>query len=47
MRHVKLRSAEDLGKPALKRLILAATRLNKKEPMEGMRRKSEVKEVRK
>src|SRR6266849_1787528 len=47
LRHVKLRGVKDLGRPALKRLILAAARLNKKEPMEGMRRKSEVKEVRK
>jgi hypothetical protein len=37
--HVKLRAAEDLKRPALKKLIVAAARLNKKEPMEGMRRK--------
>jgi hypothetical protein len=37
--HVKLRTAEDLKRPALKKLIVAAARLNKKEPMEGMRRK--------
>jgi hypothetical protein len=37
--HVKLRTVEDLNRPALKKLIVAAARLNKKEPMEGMRRK--------
>jgi hypothetical protein len=39
LRHVKLRSMDDLGKPALKKLIQAAARLNKKEPMEGMKPK--------
>jgi hypothetical protein len=39
LRHVKLRSAEDLRKPELKKLIQAAARLNKKEPMEGMKPK--------
>ena len=39
LRHVKLRSAGDLRKPALKKLILAAAKLNKKEPMEGMKPK--------
>ncbi|MGB7731112.1 MAG: DUF1801 domain-containing protein [Candidatus Acidiferrum sp.] len=39
LRHVKLRTSEDLRKPALKKLIQAAARLNKKEPMEGMRPK--------
>jgi hypothetical protein len=37
--HVKLRTVEDLKRPGLKKLIVAAARLNKKEPMEGMRRK--------
>jgi len=37
LRHVKLRTMEDLRKPALKKLIQAAARLNKKEPTEGMR----------
>ena len=35
LRHVKLRTAEDVSEPALKKLIEAAARLNKKEPMEG------------
>jgi hypothetical protein len=34
LRHVKLRTAEDVSKPALKELVEAAARLNKKEPME-------------
>lgn len=37
LRHVKLRAVEDLRTPALKRLIQSAAKLNKKEPMEGMR----------
>lgn len=41
LRHVKLCSIEDLQKPTLRRLIQAAARLNKKEPMEGMRRKKQ------
>ncbi len=41
LRHVKLRTLEDLREPALKKLILAAARLNKKEPMEGMKPKKE------
>jgi hypothetical protein len=43
LRHVKLRSIDDLGKPALKKLIEAAARLNKKEPMEGMKPKKREK----
>jgi hypothetical protein len=43
LRHVKLRSTEDLRKPALKKLILAAARLNKREPMEGMKPKKRAK----
>jgi len=39
LRHVKLRSPEDLRNPALKKLIKAAARLNKKEPMAGMKPK--------
>lgn len=39
LRHVKLRTADDLGNPALRNLILAAARQNKKEPMEGMKPK--------
>jgi hypothetical protein len=39
LRPVKLRSADDLRKPALKKLIQAAARLNKKEPMKGMKPK--------
>ena len=34
LRHVKLRTAEDLQEPAVRKLIEAAARLNKKEPME-------------
>jgi hypothetical protein len=41
LRHVKLRSVDDLRKPALKKLIQAAARLNKKEPMEGMKPKKQ------
>lgn len=37
LRHVKLRTVEDLRKPALKKLIQSAVKLNKKEPTEGMR----------
>jgi hypothetical protein len=37
LRHVKLRTVEDLQRPALKNLIQAAAKLNKKEPMEGMK----------
>lgn len=37
LRHVKLRGVEDLKRPGLKRLIVAAVKLNRKEPMEGMR----------
>jgi hypothetical protein len=33
LRHVKLRTAEDVRTPALRKLIEAAARLNKKEPM--------------
>ena len=39
LRHVKLRTVDDLGNPALRKLILAAARQNKKEPMEGMKPK--------
>ena len=34
LRHVKLRTTEDVKEPALRKLIEAAGRLNKKEPME-------------
>jgi hypothetical protein len=37
--HLKLRTVEDLKKPGLKELIVEAARLNKKEPIEGMRAK--------
>jgi hypothetical protein len=36
LRHVKLRTAEDVSTPALRKLIEAA-RLNKKAPMERMK----------
>jgi hypothetical protein len=38
LRHVKLRRIEDLDRPALRELIVAAARLNREEPNEGMRR---------
>jgi hypothetical protein len=37
LRHVKLCVVEDLRKPALKKLIQSAAKLNQKEPLEGMR----------
>ncbi len=37
LRHVKLRTVEDLRKPELKKLIVEAVKLNKKEPMVGMK----------
>jgi hypothetical protein len=42
LRHVKLRTLEDLRQPALKKLIQAAARLNEKEPMEGMKPKKKA-----
>jgi hypothetical protein len=36
IRHVKLRSVEDLDKKGLKHLVLAAARLEGKQPMKGM-----------
>ncbi len=43
LRHVKLRTAEDVGTPAIRKLIEAAARLNKKEPMESMKAKKRAK----
>jgi hypothetical protein len=40
LRHVKLRTMEDLKRPGMKRLIVAAAKMNKREPMEGMRAKA-------
>jgi hypothetical protein len=37
VRHVKVRSVKDVKRPALEKLILEAAKLNKKEPMEGMK----------
>ncbi len=37
LRHVKLRTVEDLEKKGLKRLVLAAAHLEGKPPMKGMR----------
>jgi hypothetical protein len=37
VRHVKVRTMEDLKRPALKKLILEAAKLNKREPMKGMK----------
>lgn len=44
LRHVKIRNQEDARSPALKKLIQAAARQNKRSPMEGMRRKKSKKE---
>ncbi|MGB8324973.1 MAG: DUF1801 domain-containing protein [Candidatus Acidiferrum sp.] len=38
-RHVKLRTLEALRNPALTKLIVAAMKLNKQRPMEGMKPK--------
>lgn len=37
LRHVKLRTVEDLKKPELKKLIVEAVKLNQKDPVEGMK----------
>jgi hypothetical protein len=37
VRHVKVRTVEDLKRPALKKLIVEAAKLNKREPMKGMK----------
>lgn len=37
LRHVKLRTVEDLKRRELKKLIVEAAKLNKKEPMVGMK----------
>src|SRR6266481_7321461 len=37
VRHVKVRTVEDLKRPALKKLILEAAKLNKRKPMKGMK----------
>jgi len=34
---VKVRTAADVKKPALKKLIVEAAKLNKRKPMEGMK----------
>ena len=36
MRHVKIRTLEDLERPGMQELVKAAARLNRKEPQEGM-----------
>lgn len=41
LRHVKLRSVEDLGRPELKRLVQTASRLTGKPVMKGMSGKRE------
>jgi hypothetical protein len=38
LRHVKLRTLAELAKPPLKKLVQAAARLNKKEPMDPGRK---------
>jgi len=50
VRHVKLREVKDLKRPALKKLIVAAVKLNKRKPMAGMKvemNKSRGKEAKK
>jgi len=37
VRHVKVRTTADVKKPALKKLIAEAAKLNKREPMKGMK----------
>src|SRR5579859_5838567 len=37
VRHVKVRTATDVKRPALKKLIVEAARLNKRKPMKGMK----------
>jgi hypothetical protein len=37
VRHVKVRTTADVKKPALKKLIVEAAKLNKREPMKGMK----------
>jgi len=37
VRHVKVRTATDVKRPALKKLIVEAAKLNKREPMKGMK----------
>ena len=37
VRHVKVRTVQDVKKPALKKLIVEAAKLNKREPMAGMK----------
>ncbi|HXC46845.1 MAG TPA: DUF1801 domain-containing protein [Candidatus Sulfotelmatobacter sp.] len=37
VRHVKVRTAADVKKPALKKLLVEAAKLNKREPMKGMK----------
>lgn len=39
LRHVKLRGTGDLRRPGLRKLILAAARLDRREPAPGMRRR--------
>ena len=53
VRNVKVRTAADVKKPALKKLLVEAAKLNKREPMKGMkvdmnkrRRSKEVKKER-
>jgi len=37
VRHVKVRTTADVKKPALKKLIVEAAKLNKRKPMKGMK----------
>ena len=39
LRHVKLRTLEDVRNPALTKLVVTAMKLNKQQPMEGMKPK--------
>lgn len=42
--HVKLQTMEDLQRPGLRELVLEAAKLNRQEPMEGMRVKKKARE---
>jgi hypothetical protein len=37
VRHVKVRTVQDVKKPALKKLLVEAAKLNKRKPMKGMK----------
>lgn len=47
LRHVKLRSVEDVKRPGVKKLIVEAAKMNKKDPPKGMKVGMKKKEVKK